>query len=385
MILRSTVVLALATGCANIQMGEPNVATRVMSGSHPRIQKVEPPSFHIAQDGDVVSLNTAHRCATQDVSQIGVVETREWTNATPGRDYALAGVGVAALAAGSVYLVDAGKTYSDDTSGRTYNEYGPETPRNVGLALLGVGAVALGVVVVDVIRAQGFATTERTEERVSVASPTKCQEPGPAANVPVVLRVDGRTFSLGRTDPSGHLRVDLANVLSSTTGSLPSDGKLYSGGVEVGVVSLRSIRRDHRVSRTSGLGIDANEMIKVLKGTGFELTGEPPLKDGTPRQVWEAPGGLLFEVYGDLSDPVGMAMRVPVSDAGPEVLGVFVAHLTKGGTSGCPRASREWLQERIGVVGGEREVSEFGNCSVFLNHASELYPFLNVEFRVRPK
>ncbi len=174
-------LLAAATGCARISLGEPEVSRTVIR-SEDRVEVATTPQVRLTQDETRLTVLAGYPCAEQQYDTVRVVETRKRLNDPPGRDWAIGIGAVAVVGTGAGFLIDAESVHADETDGRTYNPYGPTPARVVGGMLLGIGAGLLVIPVVDAVRASGSET--RASTKVEASSVRRRRSPARLGKLP---------------------------------------------------------------------------------------------------------------------------------------------------------------------------------------------------------
>ncbi len=235
-------VLLGLSGCATIELSEPTTTAEAV-GRKTRTQSTDDTAVAIDQTGMEVELRARRICGDQEFEQTQVIEKRERINASPGADWGWGVVGVGLAGTGTAILIDAGNVSTSDKNGREFNPVGPDVARVSGAVGIGLGAIALTVVVVDVIRAQGSARYERSQEQ-AVGGVGNLRACGAAKNVEIFASVESEHVSLGRTDANGHLRFNIEDVLASRKLDVPERMEIVVQGTTVGVgtVDLSELR-----------------------------------------------------------------------------------------------------------------------------------------------
>jgi len=176
-----------------------------------------PPTLTVHQEGTSVRFDAFRKCGTSEVRTVRVEKHSNRVNESPGVDW-LAGIaGGAAVVTGSAFLIDSGNVHEDDTSSRTYNEYGRSTAKTLGFGLLAGGVALSAIPVIDAVRASGSTTQTDEEERTSepdFSNAKRCTRDAAVAGQKLILRTSRGRMVLGRTGDDGSLSGDLARVVN---------------------------------------------------------------------------------------------------------------------------------------------------------------------------
>jgi hypothetical protein len=203
----------------------------------------------VEQDGMSISISAQQVCDVRPVRLVRRTSTREAENRSAALDWLIAGLGVASVGTGAVLLADAGNTYPNDKTSRTYNPVGSGAVTAYGIGFIAAG-VALGVIpIIDVVRAQETKVEVRDERLMGDVTERIACSRHPAAGATVDGQVGGRTFSLGVTDPKGKLKADLDDAIDGAF--VPTSGaqmRVSVNGAVLDSVSLAEVRsaRDQR-------------------------------------------------------------------------------------------------------------------------------------------
>jgi hypothetical protein len=250
--VRAAVGLSLcgtvALGCANIEMAHVDTTERVVQRDPDPVEGTANVAS-LTGEGTAPEVTVRKNCDAYGRERVEITNREAAKNRSAALDVALAVTGGVSAGLGVAAVLDAKNVYPNDPASRTYNSAGPGAEQAAGFALIGVGAVALAIAVIDVARAQ------RTEERVSFEARRSSDRIGNCEGQPVAgLEVEGRfeggaaghAVSLGQTGPDGKLAIDVRKLEppSAACGLERSPfGESFSVLVErapVGIVSLKA-------------------------------------------------------------------------------------------------------------------------------------------------
>lgn len=209
-------LIPMSTGCATIEMQHVNTTERVIKTDR-KAEQDDDATATVATSDDGTPIVTVRRgCKVWATDRVEVTDHTEAKNKSATTDWAFGISGAALIGLGGWGVADAGKTYPNDTTSRTYNPVGPDGERSAGYVTIGVGLVLLGVGVVDAVRANGTSQSVKVEARRRPDPVDTCKGKA-AAGVVVEVRFDkgatkGTTARLGVTDASGQVVVDFADV-----------------------------------------------------------------------------------------------------------------------------------------------------------------------------
>ncbi len=226
---------ALASaGCATMGVG-PALVTDVPKGVEHRPIPSGSSDGVVTQDGLRVSVRVAEHCNVLRVDKIERTTIRKHQNLTPQNDW-WAGIGGALLiTAGAVAIAKPATMQPEDGSASL------EEVRGGGYAMVGLGALLAAVPVIDYVRANREAqhTVERVEEPGPlVQHDVRCGAP-PEGTELTSRDPEGRTISLGRTDPRGVVSANLDEVVPAAW-AFSKDARLvvHLGDRPLGEVAL---------------------------------------------------------------------------------------------------------------------------------------------------
>lgn len=208
--------LWMLAGCATIGTRPIKTEEKLIRESTEEVLADGPGKPIAVVEGTLLKFRAVGLCQNRSVRHMEHVETRQRfiEGAYP---WYVGGAGAAALAAGSIGMVDATNVYSDDTSSRTYNSTGQDKAFMANGALLAAGVAAGTLLLVDMVRASG--TEEVLKPREVAADPTgdefQCAQKVHAGE-PVIALLGEEHVALGTTSSAGILEVDLDEALPAT-------------------------------------------------------------------------------------------------------------------------------------------------------------------------
>lgn len=227
-------------------------------------------------EGTEITVTTKRLCDYRDRRTVRRTTTRERFNQSPGTDYALGGLGIVALGTGVGFVVDAKSVHPNEKTGQNYNPVGPDNARMIGYGLIGVGAIATTIAIVDVFRSEG-AEVEVDEVQLDpeVTRKNVACDKAPHADARVVGTVKAipvregiwldrhllgpQEVELGRTNERGLLEVDVAQLLPPSLVLVPDKTTMdiFVEAKKVGVVDLARVYRDRRDAAWKAADLDA--------------------------------------------------------------------------------------------------------------------------------
>jgi hypothetical protein len=249
--LAALALVATAAGCAELQYGSATTQDQLLNRGE-RLVRGQTAAAKAWQDRTELRIQARWRCDLVEWNQIRrtTIEQAE-TDLTD--DYLLLGLSAVPIGAGVVLLADSGNVYESDRNARLYNQAGPAGAIAGGVVLVAAGALLATIPVVEIIRASATREEETlVEERGRTLRPDLgCSSAEPAGGIAVDGRVPAAApgtpdlrFSLGVTDSSGQLTVDLAQALPAETlhaAGLPRSMEVLVGGRMVGLVDLNPV------------------------------------------------------------------------------------------------------------------------------------------------
>ncbi len=255
-------VVLLGQACTPVGQRPPVNQDRLI-----RAEPVQVPALggvaEVEQEGTRLTITVSRACNIRQGRLVDRTTRVESYNQMPALDWLLVGAGAVSIGTGGILLADARNTYPDDRQSRTYNATGPATEKLYGYTMIGAGILAGTVAIVDAIRASG--STE-TRERTNV--PGEIERWGVACrntllvNQEIVGVAAGQSFALGKTDASGELELDLAQVVPASI-VIPGSGarlEIRIQGNVSGQVGLRPLylQREQAAFREAAVAACAN-------------------------------------------------------------------------------------------------------------------------------
>jgi len=252
-------------GCASIGFGSGKTEDQVVRVEKDSVPLQKGLASKLTVEGTEITVTTKRLCDYRDQRTVRRTTTRERLNQSPGTDYALGGVGIVALGSGVGLVVDANNVHPNDKTGQNYNPVGPDNARLLGYGLIGVGAVATTIAIVDVVRSQGDEVeVQEVQLDPEVTRRNVACEKAPYPDAKVVGKVTAipvreelwldrhllgpQEVELGRTNERGLLEVDVAELLPTSLVLVP-DKTTMDVLVEqkkVGTVDLAKVYRSRR-------------------------------------------------------------------------------------------------------------------------------------------
>lgn len=260
MALRMLPLLLLAAaplGCATISRGEASSTDDKVLRIERSIQQSNDVEAEVEQSENMLHLRARWRCDVMEVRKIRRTTTYPKHNEALAPEMVLLTLGAIPAGFGIGMIVDSKNVYEHDRNSRLYNAAGPTAAIGGGIALLAVGAALMAVPVVDGFRSIGSEEDEQevSENGAPIQRDVPCNELKPAAYQTVLLTAPGTSFSVGSTDASGNLNVDLSNAIpapESIGRALPDRMSLQIAGHPIGVVSLATPLAVRRARQNQG-------------------------------------------------------------------------------------------------------------------------------------
>ena len=246
-LLLGVLVGVSSLGCAKIEMVHVNSTERTLQTNTQAVETLAH-VFAVSPDDAHPELTARTSCEVHPSDQVEITKHIEAKNRSAALDWTLGITGVVAAGLGAWALVDSANVYPNNASSRTYNPDGPGVDLGIGFTAIGIGALALAVTGVDIIRAQGSDEQVSSEWRMRPQVVSRCQG-RPVGDVRVEARFEsgppqGRTVPVGATDADGRLVIDVTKLpvpaVDCGLESSPFGGRvtLMADGNSVGEVSL---------------------------------------------------------------------------------------------------------------------------------------------------
>jgi hypothetical protein len=288
----------LVSGCAAIATKPTRFEDERLRTDRNQVPSKDPVAHaKLDLEGTSVSLVAVRDCDLVERPVVRRTTRIESYNASPLTDWMLGAAGAGLVIWGGATLVDSSHVDSSDTSSRTYNPVGPAGAVAIGAALSVAGLGLLGLVGVDLVRAN--------REAVSTAIVALDSEPVrrgvacialPYARAVVTGAVDKVTFDLGMTDAQGRLSVDLDQAL-------PSDW------IVPHAAKMRVALADSDVGN-----VDLAAVYQVREGRAW--AGADPERCGAPKDPEDCgPLRRFVSAYGD--GPHGETGRATLTGSEP--------------------------------------------------------------------
>lgn len=268
--------LLTAVGCASMGLGPGTTEEQVIRVEKDSLPLTRGLVSKLTVDGTEIAVTTTRLCNYRDRRTVRRTTTRERFNQSPGTDYALGGLGLVAIGTGVGFVVDAKSVHPNEANSQNYNPVGPDNARMIGYGLIGAGAIATTIAIVDVVRSEG----EDVDVQVDQLDAEVTQRNVPCKNAPYPdARVVGtvtaipvreglwldrnlvapQEVELGRTSKRGLLQVDVAEVLPADLVLVADKTSMdiFVGQKKVGVVDLAEVYRARRDSAWKGVDLVA--------------------------------------------------------------------------------------------------------------------------------
>lgn len=143
--------LLTAVGCASIGFGPAKAEDQVIRVDKDSLPLQRGLASKMTVDGTEIAVTTKRLCNYRDRRTVRRTTTRERVNQSPETDYALGGLGLVAIGTGVGFVVDAKSVHPNETNSQNYNPVGPDSARMIGYGLIGTGAIATTIAIVDVV------------------------------------------------------------------------------------------------------------------------------------------------------------------------------------------------------------------------------------------
>lgn len=234
-------------GCATIEPKTPFVTDQPLRSSESEVVRQDGAHATLRQEGTRLRLSASKSCNL--IARPTVLRTTrtEYENRSAATDWAMAGTGLALVAAGIVTLVDSSKVGSTDKSSQSYNPVGPTGATVIGIGSISVGTGLIILPVVDVIRAQKVQVVEQevTSNGAVLREAVPCAQK-PHAHAEVTAKTPSETFALGETGESGHLAIDLDAVINRdwVVPSTTLTATVFVAEAEVGTITLAALYKN---------------------------------------------------------------------------------------------------------------------------------------------
>jgi hypothetical protein len=272
-------------------------------------ENAERVTSQITQDGSIVHLQLDSDCQIQTYNRVETIQHSTTVNKGAWGDWAFGISGAAFAGLGVWGLADSSKTYSNDTTSRTYNPVGKGAEQGLAVASLIAGGVLAGIAVVDVVRAQHDEDRSPTyAERRGALAGTCPSRPVAAASISGAFAKGSTTpIPLGSTDSAGSLDIELA-AHPPPMPSMPSGdftGEPYgesltisSNGTDVGTVPLSAAYPSWRLAWKQAAASGA-AAAKALMDQGKREYQEEQL--GQQRLAQERENATLDQIDSDFT------------------------------------------------------------------------------------
>lgn len=232
-------MLTSIAGCARLNRGSARDTTFTVLSQRREQRVIGELDVQMRQTGSVLEIGAAHVCEDVDIATVERQTAYGLEIASPTVPILLGLGGAAGIGLGVATITNP-ELLVDSTSSD------PES-QTLGLQIAGGALTALGtafltIVAVDLVRATGSELEhERFEREDSVTRAARCDGHGPVAGERFDLVVGSRGITVGPTDPSGRVVIDLAGALRLSQLTVPV-ATLRSRGREVGYVDLGPVR-----------------------------------------------------------------------------------------------------------------------------------------------
>lgn len=268
--------LLVVSGCASIGLGPGKTEDQVI-----RVEKDSMPvksglASKLSVEGTEISVTTKRLCNYRDRRTVRRTTTRERVNESQGTDYALGGLGLVAIGTGVGFVVDAKSVHPNEKNSQNYNPVGPDNARMIGYGLIGTGAIATTIAIVDVVRSEGEDVDveeiqldpEVTQRNVACknAPYPDARVVGKLTAIPVReglwldrALVGPQEIELGRTNERGLLQVDVAELLPANLVLVPDKTTMdiFVKEQKLGTVDLARVFQRRRDAAWKSVDLNA--------------------------------------------------------------------------------------------------------------------------------
>lgn len=216
--LATTLMLITQAGCATMRMEQVPSTERIVAARQAE-ENGSQVKATVLEDGPSIRLRVDTDCQLQGYDRVETTEHFAAANQNAWVDWT-AGIGGAGLVGFGAYaLVDSSKTYSNDTSSRTFNSAGPGADTALAITSFAGGAALLTIAAIDIVRAQHHEEKSSLKEQRGRLGGSCGMKP--LGNATVRLHLVGQQELSGTTDSSGNVQFDAGlavNALEAENG-----------------------------------------------------------------------------------------------------------------------------------------------------------------------
>lgn len=240
--------LALLSGCAEIQYGEPKtVDTTLLRREHAVVRSSSRFTAGYEQIQNEIQISLTWNCDLVEQRHVRNTVHRKKENRMLLPELVLLGAGMIPAGIGAGVLADSPNVYDNNRNARLYNPSGQAGAIAGGIALVAWGVAMMSVPLVDVVRGFGVdeSFTEADEQGDVIQPNVPCLGPSmPVSGMTILGRTQNDTFVLGTTGGGGSLRVDLAQVVPARifNGQFqPNTIDIVANGRKLGEANVRGL------------------------------------------------------------------------------------------------------------------------------------------------